>query len=453
MTGKLARYRLGVALAALAIGFAALGTDDSIASTRKKKSEAAKEVQLPPRQPLNLVVSIRKQKLFVYHGTELIETSPVSTGQRGFPTPSGVFSILEKNRIHHSNIYSGAPMPFMQRVTWSGVALHAGMLPGYAASHGCIRLPHSFARQLFGMTRMNNHVIITSSEIAPVEISHKQLFQPALEDASAQSAAPAVVVTASLTGTASDATPAVKPPSTAPIRLLIARRSERDLARSTQEMLKELKYEIGEVDGYIGSVSRNIMRIYQRIHGLKQTDVVSAEVLDHLSRATGRGPAKDWHIYAKQEFTDLFDAPIDIRDPDQPTGTLLFQAQEFSEGASEVRWTVMPGDEASAAFAPASVLDRIDIPAQTRTRIAKLLTPGSSMIVTDRGKSDEISKYTDFLVKLPVPKASAAVAAVDADDEPAQTVRSKRKHRAARTVRTRSRASAIASRHVKAIQR
>lgn len=450
MTGKLARFRLSAALAALAIGFAVLGTDDSIASTRKKKAEAAKEVQLPPRQPLNLIISLKKQKLFVYHGTELIDTGPVSTGQRGFPTPSGVFSILEKNRIHHSNIYSGAPMPFMQRVTWSGVALHAGALPGYPASHGCIRLPHSFAQKLFGMTRMNNHIIITSSEIAPVEISHKQLFQPAPK---AASATPAVVVTASLTGTASDATPAVKPPSTAPIRLLIARRSERDLARSTQEMLKELKYEIGEVDGYIGPVSRDIMRIYQRIHGLKQTDVVSAEVLDHLSRATGRGPAKDWHIYAKQEFTDLFDAPIDIRDPDQPTGTLLFQSQEFSEGAIEVRWTVMPGDEASAAFGPASVLDRIDIPADTRERIAKLLTPGSSLIVTDRGKSDEISKYTDFLVKLPVAQAKAAVASADAGEEPAQTVRSKRKHRAARTVRSRSRASAIASRHVKAVQR
>ncbi len=450
MTGKLARFRLSAALAALAIGFAVLGTDDSIASTRKKKAEAAKEVQLPPRQPLNLIISLKKQKLFVYHGTELIDTGPVSTGQRGFPTPSGVFSILEKNRIHHSNIYSGAPMPFMQRVTWSGVALHAGALPGYPASHGCIRLPHSFAQKLFGMTRMNNHIIITRSEIAPVEISHKQLFQPAPK---AASATPAVVVTASLTGTASDATPAVKPPSTAPIRLLIARRSERDLARSTQEMLKELKYEIGEVDGYIGPVSRDIMRIYQRIHGLKQTDVVSAEVLDHLSRATGRGPAKDWHIYAKQEFTDLFDAPIDIRDPDQPTGTLLFQSQEFSEGAIEVRWTVMPGDEASAAFGPASVLDRIDIPADTRERIAKLLTPGSSLIVTDRGKSDEISKYTDFLVKLPVAQAKAAVASADAGEEPAQTVRSKRKHRAARTVRSRSRASAIASRHVKAVQR
>lgn len=450
MTGKLARFRLSAALAALAIGFAVLGTDDSIASTRKKKAEAAKEVQLPPRQPLNLIISLKKQKLFVYHGTELIDTGPVSTGQRGFPTPSGVFSILEKNRIHHSNIYSGAPMPFMQRVTWSGVALHAGALPGYPASHGCIRLPHSFAQKLFGMTRMNNHIIITSSEIAPVEISHKQLFQPAPK---AASATPAVVVTASLTGTASDATPAVEPPSTAPIRLLIARRSERDLARSTQEMLKELKYEIGEVDGYIGPVSRDIMRIYQRIHGLKQTDVVSAEVLDHLSRATGRGPAKDWHIYAKQEFTDLFDAPIDIRDPDQPTGTLLFQSQEFSEGAIEVRWTVMPGDEASAAFGPASVLDRIDIPADTRERIAKLLTPGSSLIVTDRGKSDEISKYTDFLVKLPVAQAKAAVASADAGEEPAQTVRSKRKHRAARTVRSRSRASAIASRHVKAVQR
>jgi peptidoglycan hydrolase-like protein with peptidoglycan-binding domain len=237
--------------------------------------------------------------------------------------------------------------------------------------------------------------------------------------------------------------------------MLIARRSERDLIRSTQTMLGELKYEIGEIDGYMGPTTRNIMKIYQRIHGLKQTDDVSAAVLDHLSRATGRGPARDWHIYVKQEFGDLFDAPIEIRDPDQPTGTHLFQAQEFTDGATSVRWTVLPGDEASAAFAPAGVLDRIEIPAETRDRIAKLLTPGSSLIVTDQGKSDEVNEYTSFLVKLPVPgKSATSVASVEeSDDEPAQAVRTKRKKRAARAVRTNSRASVIASRHVRSVQR
>jgi len=128
-----------------------------------------------PDGPLTLVVSIRGQSLTVFSGTEKVTRVPVSTGQRGFPTPTGVFSIIQKNRTHYSNIYNNAPMPFMQRLTWSGVALHAGYLPGYPASHGCVRMPHDFARRLFTMTRMGTRVIVTQGDAAPMEFSHPQL--------------------------------------------------------------------------------------------------------------------------------------------------------------------------------------------------------------------------------------------------------------------------------------
>ncbi len=105
-----------------------------------------------PEGPLLLVVSLGNQTVTVYDGTTKLATSPISSGMRGRETPTGIFSILEKNRYHYSNLYGGAPMPFMNRITNSGVALHAGQLPGYAASHGCIRLPYSFARNLFGIT-------------------------------------------------------------------------------------------------------------------------------------------------------------------------------------------------------------------------------------------------------------------------------------------------------------
>ena len=87
----------------------------------------------------------------------------------------GVFSVIQKHKYHHSNIYSGAPMPYMQRITWSGVAMHAGVLPGYPASHGCIRMPMNFAVKMWGWTRMGARVVITPGELTPESFSHPLL--------------------------------------------------------------------------------------------------------------------------------------------------------------------------------------------------------------------------------------------------------------------------------------
>lgn len=124
------------------------------------------------------VVSLAEQRVSIYGPGGLIVRSPISSGTRSNPTPTGVFSIIQKNRYHRSNLYSNAPMPFMQRITWSGVAMHAGVLPGYPASHGCIRLPYSFAAQLWGMTRMGARVIVARADVTPVDISHPFLFTP-----------------------------------------------------------------------------------------------------------------------------------------------------------------------------------------------------------------------------------------------------------------------------------
>ncbi len=131
-----------------------------------------------PSGPLVLVVSINNQTVTVYDDGKQIARSPISSGMNGHPTPTGIFSILEKNRIHHSNLYGGAPMPFMQRVTNSGVAMHAGELPGYPASHGCIRLPYSFSRNLFGITDIGARVIITDDDLTPSEFSSPHLIAP-----------------------------------------------------------------------------------------------------------------------------------------------------------------------------------------------------------------------------------------------------------------------------------
>jgi lipoprotein-anchoring transpeptidase ErfK/SrfK len=139
----------------------------------KKQETKVKQTTVHPQMPLVISVSIGSQRVKIYDANGLFAEAPVSTGMPGHPTPLGVFSVIEKDRYHHSNIYSGAPMPFMQRITWGGVAMHAGVLPGYPASHGCIRMPPEFATKMWGWTKMGARVFVTPGEVpAPVSFAH-----------------------------------------------------------------------------------------------------------------------------------------------------------------------------------------------------------------------------------------------------------------------------------------
>src|SRR5271163_1765267 len=141
-----------------------------------KPEAAQKETGAKPQGPLIIAVSIDNQKVRIFDDHGVFAEAPVSTGMRGHPTPTGVFSVIQKHKLHHSNIYSGAPMPYMQRITWSGVAMHAGVLPGYPASHGCIRMPESFAVKMWGWTKMGARVIVTPGELSmPVRFMHPLL--------------------------------------------------------------------------------------------------------------------------------------------------------------------------------------------------------------------------------------------------------------------------------------
>jgi lipoprotein-anchoring transpeptidase ErfK/SrfK len=152
-----------------------------------KKIEAPEKESAKPQGPLILAISIEKQKLKIYDANGFFAETPISTGMKGHPTPMGVFSIIQKHKFHHSNIYSGAPMPYMQRITWSGVAMHAGVLPGYPASHGCIRMPMAFAMKMWNWTKMGARVVVTPGEMTPSSFSHpllavqKVVPQPAAE--------------------------------------------------------------------------------------------------------------------------------------------------------------------------------------------------------------------------------------------------------------------------------
>ncbi len=133
------------------------------------------EKESKPQGPLIISISIGQQKLRLYDANGLFAETPISTGMPGHPTPMGVFSVIQKQKFHRSNIYSGAPMPFMQRITWSGVAMHAGVLPGYPASHGCIRMPMGFAVKMYGWTRMGARVIVAPGDVTPASFSHPLL--------------------------------------------------------------------------------------------------------------------------------------------------------------------------------------------------------------------------------------------------------------------------------------
>src|SRR3954454_7507031 len=145
------------------------------ATAGKKDLVAEKEAGTKPQGPLVIVVSIDRQKVTVYDTKGVFAESPVSTGMKGHSTPMGVFSVIQKHKFHHSNIYSGAPMPYMQRITWSGVAMHAGVLPGYPASHGCIRMPMAFAIKMWNWTRMGARVVVTPGELTPATFAHALL--------------------------------------------------------------------------------------------------------------------------------------------------------------------------------------------------------------------------------------------------------------------------------------
>src|SRR6476661_1672419 len=129
-------------------------------------------------EPIMAIVSLRNQRITVYDTKGWILRAPVSSGQKGRETPAGIFSVIQKEEEHYSNLYDDAYMPHMQRITWSGIALHGGPLPGHPASRGCVRMPFDFAARLFDATRLGIRVIVAPGDVAPVEIAHPLLFQP-----------------------------------------------------------------------------------------------------------------------------------------------------------------------------------------------------------------------------------------------------------------------------------
>jgi hypothetical protein len=134
--------------------------------------------RVAPAGPVTLLVDLGAQRAYAYRNGVRIGVSTISSGKKSTPTPTGVFEILQKKKDHKSNLYKNAPMPNMQRLTWDGIALHAGKLPGYAASHGCIRLPMAFSEKLFGVTEVGMTVVVTKEKAVPLTVDDHAFLAP-----------------------------------------------------------------------------------------------------------------------------------------------------------------------------------------------------------------------------------------------------------------------------------
>ena len=210
---------------------------------RLAKSEVAKEAR-KPKGPLIIAISIDRQTMKIYDANGFFAETPVSTGMRGHSTPMGVFSVIQKQKWHRSNIYSGAPMPYMQRITWSGIAMHAGVLPGYPASHGCIRMPMNFAVKLWGWTRTGARVIIAPGEVTPAEFSHPMLVTHRPEPVET-AAAPASTVGEVRTADASGTVPQASAPGLPASGTAISAERRHSLDAMASGDVSELRSAIG----------------------------------------------------------------------------------------------------------------------------------------------------------------------------------------------------------------
>jgi uncharacterized protein YjbI with pentapeptide repeats/lipoprotein-anchoring transpeptidase ErfK/SrfK len=350
-------------------------------------------------EPLMLVVSLDAQKLDIYRGVNHVASAKISSGMPGYETRTGVFSILEKKRRHHSNLYSGAPMPFMQRLTRSGTALHAGAIPGYPASHGCVRLPYSFAPKLFEMTSVGENVVVTRSRPVPKPIEHPNLFElspskPQLAmaaDASALSHKLSDAAGASRAGEDHEA--AFR--SDEPLRMLVTRRTAHDRVIAVQYILADMGYlQRQNFTGKLGTATRNAIRTFQSTNGLTETGAFTDELVKQVYDAAGKTAPPEGHLFVRQRFKSVLDLPISFRDPEVSLGTHVFTMVRREGNEARPKWVAvsLEGDAAN-------VLDRIAIPDDVRRSIAPRLTPGSTLIVADRSEYSAIlPEGDDFLV-------------------------------------------------------
>ena len=403
--------------------------------------------------PIMAIVSLKSQQITIYDADGWILRAPVSTGQKGRETPAGVFSIIQKEAEHYSNLYDDASMPHMQRITWSGIALHGGPLPGHPASHGCIRMPYGFAERLFEKTRLGMRVIIAPGDAAPVEVAHPALFSPE-PDAGAHAAALAAEAI-EVSRKADQARIATATATREAARAAVPVHRLEDLKARTEAQLAAADAALGAAlsDEAKARAEDARAKVAARVADLRaQWDAAKAELQPKLDAVASARDAtavaesaraavakaateaarelepvsvfvsrKTQRLYVRRGFEPILESPVTIRDADRPIGTHVFTAVARTD--TGLRWSVVPLNDGPRALVEAhtrpqadgnrdlkpvpahasaamSALDRVVIPQEVLDRIASTASPRSSMIISDEALSAETGKGTEFVAIL-----------------------------------------------------
>ncbi|MGT2504032.1 L,D-transpeptidase family protein [Bradyrhizobium guangxiense] len=414
-------------------------------------ASAAKQARQPaeavaPRQagePIMAIVSIKSQQVTFYDADGWILRAPVSTGTTGRETPAGVFAIIEKDKDHHSTMYDDAWMPNMQRITWNGIALHGGPLPGYAASHGCVRMPFGFAESLFDKTYIGMRVIISPHDTVPTEISHPSLFVPKPEaiaavprQADKLSSRPRRRQELLTRPRRLRPPPRRKPPRSLPRcaswrsrspaltpRLAFADKTltnaKTDQARAKAEELKQkaatkaadaatqldaakaaAQPKRDAVAATKDAAKAAAARKAEAVKAATDAKLAGEPVSVYISRATQKlYVRRNTHKPAPDGGGEVFDTsievPVTIRNPEQPLGTHIFTAMAKTD--TGLRWSVVTIENADEAR---NALDRITIPQDVWDRIGPTALPRSSIIISDEPLSSETNYRTEFVAVL-----------------------------------------------------
>jgi hypothetical protein len=430
-----------VTLAAMA-ALTALTAD---ATARQARPAPPTEATAPrdAGEPIMAIVSIKTQRVTFYDADGWILRAPVSTGTTGRETPAGVFAVIEKDKDHHSTMYDDAWMPNMQRITWNGLALHGGPLPGYAASHGCVRMPFGFAEKLFDKTNIGMRVIISPNDAAPVDFSHPALFAPSAEaiaaaptraktlareaeeaakaaDEAKKTAAAAARGAASITATLRKLE-GLKARADAELafadKALAAATTDQARARAEEAKQKaapkaaeaatqldtaraDAKSKPAAAAATKDSAKAAVIRKADAAKAARDAKLALEPVSVYISRATKKlYVRRNTHKPAPDGGGEVFDTtievPVTIRNPDQPIGTHIFTAMAKNDAG--LRWTAVTidnGDDARDA------LERITIPQDVLDRIAPTALPRSSIVISDEPLSRETNYRTEFVAVL-----------------------------------------------------
>jgi L,D-transpeptidase catalytic domain len=437
-------------------GLAALIVAGDHAAARSARTENSVE-SIQSRiagEPIMAIVSLRDQRITLYDATGWILRAPVSSGQKGRETPAGIFSVIQKEADHYSNLYDDAYMPHMERITWSGIALHGGPLPGFPASHGCIRMPYDFAARLFDLTRLGMRVIVAPTDVAPIEIAHPALFMP---KPGADALAAAGTVEAEEAGRkAAQARQAAVTASRESGRAMMAVRAAENLKLRAEAQLAAAETALGsaispkqkeratdarakaaakieELQAQLAAANAELQPKLDAVAPAREAAVtaeaarvVAAEAAREFARALQPVSVfisrKTQRVYVRRAFQPILESSVTILEPERPIGTHVFTAMERTNGDTGMRWSVVSLDGgrphgdvvephggtgerpevepiAKEPSDAKTALDRIVIP-QDVHRIAEMASARSSLIISDEELSSETGKGTDFVVLL-----------------------------------------------------